>query len=103
MDVLRCKPVLVARLTIVLLFMALLAIVPPAAVERGPSFCIFKNLFGFECLGCGLTRAFSELLHGNLARAIRFNPLVIIAFPTVTTILVHDILRLTVRRKPPRN
>lgn len=41
------------------------------------SFCIFKNITGFECAGCGLTRAFLFLAHGQLNSAIQQNPLVL--------------------------
>jgi len=34
------------------------------------------------CLLCGMSRAFTAMSHGELARAIDFNPLVVLAYPT---------------------
>jgi hypothetical protein len=36
--------------------------------------CITKNLFGFECLGCGSQRALSLLLHGEFISAFKMYP-----------------------------
>jgi hypothetical protein len=37
--------------------------------------CFFKQVTGFDCPGCGSTRALHALLHGRVAEAFRFNPL----------------------------
>jgi len=37
--------------------------------------CIFKNLSGLDCPGCGLTRSFCALSQGHLAKAFYFNKL----------------------------
>lgn len=37
--------------------------------------CPFRALTGLLCPGCGMTRAFCALGHGELMRAIRFNAL----------------------------
>ncbi len=35
-----------------------------------PPLCIFSNLTGLDCLGCGLTRSFVYLGHGDLSAAL---------------------------------
>ena len=35
-----------------------------------PPVCLFTNLFGVECLGCGLTRSFTYMGHGDLHAAV---------------------------------
>ena len=37
--------------------------------------CIFKNLSGLDCPGCGLTRSFCALSQGHIAKAFYFNKL----------------------------
>ncbi len=50
-----------------------LVLLPTRWVERGPSLCLIKHLTGHECLGCGMTRAASALLHGNVSMAAGYN------------------------------
>jgi hypothetical protein len=71
----------IASCLIIPLAFVVLAAIPLETLERGPSLCIYRNLFGFPCLGCGMTRAFCALLHGRPLDAWRFNPLVAVAFP----------------------
>ncbi|MDL2225959.1 DUF2752 domain-containing protein [Eubacteriales bacterium OttesenSCG-928-M02] len=44
------------------------------------SICLIKNTLGIPCPGCGLTRAFSSILRGNLPLAFRQNILSIPLF-----------------------
>lgn len=37
--------------------------------------CIFKAMTGLPCPGCGMTRAFLRLFHGDLEGALYFHPL----------------------------
>lgn len=39
-------------------------------------FCLFHQLTGFYCPGCGVTRMGFSLLEGNVYQAFRYNPLV---------------------------
>lgn len=69
-----------------LAFAALLAyglIVDPDT-GRGGIPCIWKAMFGFECPGCGLSRAGALLLRGRLAEAVRMNWLI---FPFVAVLM----------------
>lgn len=50
-----------------------LAIVPTRWVESGPNVCLVRRLFGVECLGCGMTRGVSHLLHGHWQTALAYN------------------------------
>ncbi len=49
-----------------------LALLPVELVERLPSVCLNRRLFGF-CPGCGTVRALSHLLHGDLTGALKQN------------------------------
>jgi len=43
--------------------------------------CVFHLATGLYCPGCGITRAALSLLHGQLAPAFRYNPLVFTLAP----------------------
>jgi hypothetical protein len=71
--------------------------------------CPFRALTGLLCPGCGMTRAFCALGHGELMRAIRFNalsPLLYLAFMVAwvgaaATLLNLHRLRAAVMRLSP--
>jgi len=43
--------------------------------------CPLKEMTGYDCAGCGVQRAFHELLHFRFSRAFQYNPLFVIAIP----------------------
>ncbi|OAB35296.1 DUF2752 domain-containing protein [Paenibacillus glacialis] len=43
--------------------------------------CVFNELTGFYCPGCGITRAVLSLLRLDVIQAFRYNPLVFILLP----------------------
>ena len=63
----------VALFSISLLFL-LLGSTPP---------CIFYELTGLYCIGCGTGRALLCLLHGDFFSAFRFQPLLMISLPLI--------------------
>jgi hypothetical protein len=81
-----------------------LAIIPTGILEKGPVLCVWRNLFGIHCPTCGMTRAFSSLLHGKLVSAFEYNKLVVVVFPIYCAILCREAARwrkgFTSRNKP---
>ncbi len=54
---------------------------PGAAGSRYPG-CVFRQMTGLWCPGCGLTRGTYELLHGHVGSALGYNiftPLAVVA------------------------
>src|SRR5437588_1232375 len=45
--------------------------------------CPFRLLTGFQCPGCGSTRAFYQLLHLHPIAAFKFNPLIVLTLPFI--------------------
>lgn len=45
--------------------------------------CIFHEVTGLHCPGCGMTRATHAILHGRFAEAVSKNPLVVICLPLI--------------------
>ena len=40
-----------------------------------PPLCLYSNLFGVECFGCGLTRSFTYMGHGDIHGAFDLHAL----------------------------
>ena len=43
--------------------------------------CFFHQTTGLLCPGCGALRGLHQLLHGHLAAAFRFNPMLVVSLP----------------------
>ena len=67
-----------------------------------PEICLFRNTLGIDCPGCGLTRAFISLSHGEFSRAFRFNPASIPLFLLVVLQIPYRALRMWRRRPAQR-
>lgn len=55
----------------------------PGANYSLPELCAAKRLFNLPCPGCGLTRSFISISHGQLQRAWSFNPAGFLLYPFV--------------------
>ncbi len=53
---------------------ALLALLTPT--DDGATFCPFALCTGMACPGCGMTRAASNLIRGDIGAAITYHPLI---------------------------
>jgi hypothetical protein len=76
-----------------------LALAP--AVEDGPTICPIALCTGVACPGCGMTRAATRLIRGDLGTALTFHPLI----PAVALLAIGGwvwfILRRAGRVPPP--
>ena len=50
-------------------------VVTPTVGWTLPSICAFRNLFGLDCPGCGLTRSFISFAQGDWNASFQFHPL----------------------------
>jgi hypothetical protein len=56
------------------------------------SFCVFKNIFGIKCYGCGLTRGLSALLHLKFQKMYELNKLNIITIPLLAFLYIKQVV-----------
>jgi hypothetical protein len=87
-----------ALAVIVLVAAVVAALVPLSLVAEAPSVCLFRNLTGIPCPGCGLTRSVVATAHLRPAEGFGFHlfgPLVFVAA------LAWALLTLTGRTLPP--
>lgn len=76
-----------------------LAIVGPDRLARGPQICLISALIRRPCPGCGMTRAASALLRGDVRRAIRMNPRIVIVAIISSAILLSDFITVSKQRQ----
>ncbi|MDG1158415.1 MAG: DUF2752 domain-containing protein [Flavobacteriales bacterium] len=54
--------------------------------------CIYTSISGYNCPGCGLTRAVILLLQFELKAAWQMNPLIFIVVPAISYFVIKDII-----------
>lgn len=64
------------------------------------SICLYKNITGHECYGCGMTRAVLSAIHFKFADAYNYNRLVLIVLPVLTYLWAKNILNLWLGKQP---
>ncbi len=83
--------ILLALVTLAALTIPLL---PLDLVSNNHSMCIFKMIFGRPCPGCGMTRAFWALFHGDINSALAFNWKIILVAPILGALYFYRAGRL---------
>lgn len=75
------------------------AMLLPLGWESPVPLCLFSELTGRDCPGCGMTRAFIFIGHGRFAAAVAMHPASIPAYAIVAGMAVTGIVRI-VRSRP---
>jgi hypothetical protein len=65
--------------------------------HTGGGICIYRRITGIECPGCGLSRGFVQLEHGEVVAAVKLNPLTPVVFFLMASRLLHYVLLCTLR------
>lgn len=85
-----------ARVIFYVAFFATFLIIPTSYFIENPAFCFFKSNYNFLCPTCGVTRAFSSLMHFNFKQAYFFNPVFTISFgPIFMFLFIEDFIKIT--------
>ena len=58
--------------------------------QAGLPLCTFHAMTGYDCPGCGATRATHELLHGRLLAAWRYNGLWVALLPLAIYVAISE-------------
>lgn len=74
------KKVIVISLILIVFFIA---------IELDLNLCLFKNVLGIPCPGCGMTRAFLALTDLNFRLAFSYHPLFIIPIIIFIILFLH--------------
>lgn len=90
------------RLAFYIIFFLSFIIIPTSFFEK-QSICIIYNVTSLKCPTCGVTRAFSSIMHLDYIKAFNLNPVfTIMICPIFLTVFIQDmilILRDLIKRK----
>ena len=75
------------------LVLIVFAAVPQSAWASMPAVCVFRNTVGVECLGCGMTRALSHAMHGDVQAALAANAGIAALLPALIGAVVLGLRR----------
>jgi len=90
----KCINIFKNRNIIYLTFPVLFWFLPMKWLENSTFICIYKNLFGHECIGCGITRAIHQAIHFNFKIAYEYNHLIIIVLPLLMYVWIKKVIRI---------
>lgn len=75
---------------------------PVASVDSGDPTCLLRIVTGLPCPGCGMTRSWVHLAHGDVAGAFGYNLFGPVAMAMAAGIVVYTVVALLRRRRPER-
>ncbi|WP_396167964.1 DUF2752 domain-containing protein [Flavobacterium sp.] len=55
--------------------------------------CVFKKMFGIDCIGCGIQRSFDLVIHGQFSAAFKMFPAIYTTFLLIFSIALFIIDR----------
>jgi hypothetical protein len=77
-----------------LLVPVFLFFLPPEWLHNQHSICLFKNITGHECLGCGMTRAILSAIHFQFMQAVYYNKLFVVVLPILIYVWAKKLVNL---------
>jgi len=91
------KKILPFRPLFYLIFVLAFALVPLESIIDH-SFCIYSNLLGVKCAGCGVTRGFCAFMHFDFSLSYSLNPVFTFSvFPITLFLMLEDTISIILR------
>lgn len=81
----------------------LLPLLPLGVLDSGITVCVFKNITGISCPGCGITHACFSLVRGHFTEAWNYNHLIIIIAPLLFFIWLKKLCALFMEDLLPKH
>jgi hypothetical protein len=87
------------KLILLILFPLFVYLIPLSSIENGHSICLFKNIFDFNCFGCGITRSILSAIHFDFDKAFQYNKLFIIVLPILCFLYLKNLSKAIIKIK----
>ncbi len=85
------------RLIFYIILFLVFIIIPTSYFINDPVTCFFKHHYGVLCPTCGVTRAFSCMMHFNYNDAFNYNPVFTVAFgPIFIFLFMQDLVNIVI-------
>jgi hypothetical protein len=81
------------KFSFLLILPLVLILIPFQWLNSCHSICIYKNLTGHECYGCGMTRAVVSAMHLHFKEAYSYNKLIVIVLPVLAYVWVKNLIK----------
>lgn len=86
------KTFYIAKASALAIFPLVLLLLPVNTFDTGRDICLFTILSGYNCWGCGMTRACMHIIHLDLAGALAYNKLAFIALPILSGLVLKEFI-----------
>lgn len=83
----------ITKLLVTALIPVVLYAIPMESICNGNTICVFTNIFGVECWGCGITRAIFSALHFRFYDAWEYNLLFVVVLPLLLFFWMRTVVR----------
>lgn len=85
------------RLCGYIIFFLTFIIIPTTYFINNPSNCIFRSKYNIICPTCGVTRAFSSIMHFNFKQAFMYNSVFTVAMgPIFIFLFIEDLVNIVI-------
>lgn len=62
--------------------------------ESKHTWCLFTNIFGIECYGCGITKAIIAAIQFDFLRAWDYNKLIVAVMPLMICLWIKETIKI---------
>jgi hypothetical protein len=76
-----------------------LYLIPLNWIKHQHTICLYKNITGHDCYGCGMTRAILSALHLQFQDAFNYNKLVIVVLPLLIYSWIKTMIVIVTKNK----
>lgn len=80
-------------IVLLLIIPLILSQITISQLSKAPSLCIYKNITGKDCWGCGTTRAIVSLFQLDFSLAYQYNKRIVIIFPLLLYLWIKYFIR----------
>jgi len=83
---------LILKIILLLCIPIITLIISRFNIENGETICLFNNILGVDCAGCGITKSITSFIKGEFHQSIKYNYNVVLILPLLLFIWMKQFL-----------